>query len=304
MAANKKPPEATSAENFYQYLSGRVTATGRGTAWRDVETALVTVDPAGETLDVPAINEPFLLWVTSGEVEIHERENGGPWQRSLVKKGAFFFTAPGAPYDCRWKTLTPEPFEYMLVLIGLPIMKRAFEEVCGIDSAHAVLRDASGFEDETLNALLGRLREEMGLRRASPLFVQGIAQSIAIHLVRHYAVLTEKKHTAAALPGYKLRQITDWMSANAPREFDLARLASMAGLSKFHFHRLFKNAMGVTPAHHHIKLRMDAARRLLRETKRSVAGISLDIGDSNPSHFAQLFRRETGLSPSEYRRRR
>ena len=49
---------------------------------------------------------------------------------------------------------------------------------------------------------------------------------------------------------------------------------------------------------------MDEAKRLLRETRRSVVDISLDVGYGGPSHFAQLFRRETGLSPSDYRRQR
>lgn len=55
---------------------------------------------------------------------------------------------------------------------------------------------------------------------------------------------------------------------------------------------------------YHIHLRMDAARRLLRETRKSVVEVALDVGYANPSHFAQLFRRETGLSPSDYRRQR
>jgi AraC family transcriptional regulator len=49
---------------------------------------------------------------------------------------------------------------------------------------------------------------------------------------------------------------------------------------------------------------MDEAKRLLRETKQSIVAIALDLGYSNPSHFAQIFRRETGLSPSDYRRQR
>jgi len=47
---------------------------------------------------------------------------------------------------------------------------------------------------------------------------------------------------------------------------------------------------------------MDAARRLLRETKKSVISVALAVGYSSPSHFAHRFRRETGLSPSDYRR--
>jgi AraC family transcriptional regulator len=49
---------------------------------------------------------------------------------------------------------------------------------------------------------------------------------------------------------------------------------------------------------------MEEARRLLRETKMNVVDVALEVGYTNPSHFAQLFRRETGLSPSDYRRQR
>jgi AraC family transcriptional regulator len=55
---------------------------------------------------------------------------------------------------------------------------------------------------------------------------------------------------------------------------------------------------------YHINLRMEQAKRQFRETKKSVVEIALDAGYATPSHFAQLFRRETGLSPSDYRRQR
>jgi AraC-like DNA-binding protein len=47
---------------------------------------------------------------------------------------------------------------------------------------------------------------------------------------------------------------------------------------------------------------MDAARRLLRETKKSVIAIA-EVGYSNPSHFAKLFRKEGDISSTDYRRR-
>jgi len=147
------------------------------------------------------------------------------------------------------------------------------------------------------------LRDELMRRRASPLFLQAIAQSIAIHLARNYAETVKESHSGSpSLPGYKLRQITAWMAENIAEEFNLDRLAAQVGLSKFYFNRLFKSAVGVSPSHYHINLRMDEAKRLLRETKRSVVEIALDVGYSNPSHFAQLFRKETGLSPSDYRK--
>ena len=76
-------------------------------------------------------------------------------------------------------------------------------------------------------------------------------------------------------------------------DFNFDQLASQAGLSKFHFHRLFKSAVGMSPSHYHISMRMDGARRLLRETKKGIVEVALDVGCTNPSHFAQVFRRES-----------
>jgi AraC family transcriptional regulator len=193
----------------------------------------------------------------------------------------------------------------MLVFIELPVIERALEEVFGTDATHARLRDASAFNDEGLNSLLGLLLEELMRTQASPLVVQALAHLIAVHLARSYGVTDEESHgSSPSLPGHKLRQITDWMAEHTAEEFSLDRLAAQAGLSRFHFQRLFKAATGVAPSRYHIDLRINEARRLLRETKMSVIDVALEVGYTNPSHFAQLFRRETGLSPSDYRRQR
>jgi AraC family transcriptional regulator len=298
-------PEMTSAEAFWRYAGGECLAESRGEAWRDIKAWLTALPPVVDTLHIPAVSEPFLAWITSGEVDFQEREVGGPWVTNRIRKGSFFLTTGGAPYDVRWKTVSPEPYETMLVFIELPVLQRALEEVFGTDTTHVRLRDASAFDDEVLNSLLGLLLGELMRGQASPLFVESIAHAIAVHLARSYGVTDEDSHSSSpSLPGYKLRQITDWIAEHAAEEFNLDRLASQAGLSRFHFQRLFKAATGVSPSHYQINLRMNEARRLLRETKMSVVDVALEIGYANPSHFARLFRRETGLSPSDYRRQR
>jgi len=252
------------------------------------------------------VSEPFIAWTVAGEVDFQEREGDGPWISHRVRPGCFFLTSGGAPYDCRWKQVAGEKFETMAVFLELPLLQRAMEETFGPAQApRARLRDLSAFYDDALHALMLRLHAELLRRQASPLLVQGLAQAIAVHLTRNYADLAPENRSASpSLPGYKLKQITDWMAANLAEEFHLERLARRAQLSKFHFLRLFKRAMGVSPARHQVQLRLDTARRLLRETDESVVAIALAVGYSNPSHFAQLFRRETGLSPSHYRRQR
>jgi AraC family transcriptional regulator len=298
-------PEITSADNLLRYSRGKTLAIGRGDAWREIKASIVALPPIVDASQVPTVSEPFLAWARSGEVEFQERQNNGPWLTTRVKKGSFFLTVGGEPYDCRWRTLTSEPFQSMLVLIGLPLFDRALKEVFGADAVTTQLRDISGFEDITLNSLMEQLYSELMRRKASPLFVQGVGQAIAIHLVRNYAVTIKKSYAeSSSLPECKLRRITDWMSEHAVEDFNLDRLAALAGLSKYHFHRLFKSAMGISPLRYHTNLRMELARRLLRETKKSILSIAVEVGYSNASHFAELFRRQAGLSPSDYRRQR
>jgi AraC family transcriptional regulator len=298
-------PEATSAEGLERFVGGKCLVAGSGKAWRDLNAWIVDLPPVAEAVHLPSVSEPFLAWTISGEVDFQEREGKQAWITHRISRGSFFLTFGGAPYECRWRAVTAEPFRAMSVFIGLPLLRLAFAEVFGAEADRARLRDLSAFTDGALASLLERLREELMRRRASPLFVRGLAQAIAIHLARNYAATEDKAHSGSpSLPGYKLRQTTDWMAAHVAEEFDLARLAARIGLSKFHFHRLFKRATGVSPSRYHINLRMDAARRLLRETKQSVVAVALEVGYANPSHFAQLFRRQTGLSPSDYRRQR
>ena len=193
----------------------------------------------------------------------------------------------------------------MYVFIELPVLQRALEEAFGVEAEKAKLRDVSAFTDESLSSLMQHIRDELMRESASALYVSALSQAVAVHLARNYTdKIEEPQSDSPSLPGYKLRQITDWMAEHVADEFSLEQLATRAGLSKFHFQRLFKHATGVSPSRHQINLRINRARQLLRETKKSVIEIALDVGYTNPSHFAQIFRRETGLTPSEYRRQR
>ncbi|PTX92296.1 AraC family transcriptional regulator [Opitutus sp. ER46] len=298
-------PDKTSTEAYLRYTKSRSLRASRGKAWQDLKAWIHEPLRTTDALALPAVNEPHLAWTFSGEVEFQEREGNGPWVTHRIRQGSFFLTTGGGPYECRWKALTPEPFLAMMVFVELPLFNRALEEVFGADAPKVRLRDLSAFTDPDLNWMMENVRGELMAPRASALRVQGLAHLIAMHLARHYAEIPrDARGASSSLPGYKLKQVTDWMESHLDEPFDLAQTAAMAGLSKFHFHRLFKSATGMSPGKYHVNARMQEARRRLRETDQSIVAVALDLGFSTPSHFAQVFRRETGLSPSDYRRKR
>jgi AraC-like DNA-binding protein len=81
----------------------------------------------------------------------------------------------------------------------------------------------------------------------------------------------------------------------------LDALAAQAGLSKFHFLRLFKAAYGQSPLALAEQRRMDAAARRLRAGAVPVIQLAADVGYESPSAFARAFRRRHGLAPTAYR---
>jgi AraC family transcriptional regulator len=296
-------PDKTSAEAYLPYTMAKCLRPSRGKAWHDLK-AWIT-QPLRETgaLALPAVSEAYLAWTFSGEAEFQEREGNGPWITHRIKAGSFFLTTGGGPYECRWKALTAEPFLSMMVFVELPLLKRALEELFGAKASKVRLRDLSAFTDPDLNWMMEKVRQELIAPRASVLRVQGLAQLIAMHLAKNYAEIPKESDGATpALPGYKLKQVTDWIEMHLDADFDLDQLAKMAGLSKFHFHRLFRQATGASPAKYQLNARINEARRRLRESKQSVIEIAFDLGFSSPSHFAQVFRREARMTPSEYRR--
>src|SRR5262249_56044169 len=79
--------------------------------------------------------------------------------------------------------------------------------------------------------------------------------------------------------------------------------ADVAGLSRGHLLRSFRDTCGETPKEFHTRLRLDRARHLLTVTSRSVTDVCFDVGFISLGSFSTLFKRQVGCSPAEFRRR-
>lgn len=80
-----------------------------------------------------------------------------------------------------------------------------------------------------------------------------------------------------------------------------AALAAAAGVSPRHLERLFRQHLGRTPGEHYLRLRLDRARLLLRQSELSVLGVAVACGFASASHFTRAYRRTFGHAPSSER---
>ncbi|MDN3446767.1 AraC family transcriptional regulator [Psychrobacter sp. APC 3281] len=297
-------PEMTSAEAIDKYPAGLQVFRVSNGPWSNVQLSIFSLESDCEQFSMPAISEPMIVWVMSGEATTQERDNGNhKWNIHHVKADSLYVTAGGAKYDFGWKRHSDEPLQVLMLVISQSIFDEALREQYGKNSSHAYLTDYSGIDDPQLISLLQLLKAESKTQSPSKLFIDSVAKAISVHLARQYTDLIDvSKDYKSALPKYRVKQVQDWMVEHLREEFCLSRVAQLVGMSDYHFNRLFKQAVGMPPSQYHIKLRIDVAKRLLRETELNVIDVALEVGYTNASHFARLFRKKTGMTPSHYRR--
>lgn len=105
------------------------------------------------------------------------------------------------------------------------------------------------------------------------------------------------------LAPWQVRRTTDFMHSNLGRNIALKELAELVGLSPFHFARAFKQSVGDPPHRYLARRRIERACELLAASELSVIEIAAQLGYEAPGALSRMFRREVGLSPSDYRRR-
>lgn len=92
----------------------------------------------------------------------------------------------------------------------------------------------------------------------------------------------------------------EYLRTNIEETVSLETLASLSGLSPWHFLRLFKAAKGLPPHAFQTQLRIDRAKQLLRRGEE-IADVAYSTGFSDQCHFSRKFRQFTGATPGQYR---
>lgn len=121
---------------------------------------------------------------------------------------------------------------------------------------------------------------------------------------RFIEVVSGQQRKPAKVTARDRRRAVDtavWIDARSDRPIDLNDAAAEAGVSPFHFLRLFAAVLGVTPHQYLVRLRLRHAARLLADDDRDVTDIAYDVGFNDLSNFVRSFHRAAGASPLKFR---
>lgn len=136
-------------------------------------------------------------------------------------------------------------------------------------------------------------RSDIGLDEIGQLFANRFVETVSGR--------TQKPQSAKARDRRRAVEAALWIDAHSHRPIELDDAAGEAGLSPFHFLRLFSNVLGVTPHQYLVRSRLRHAARLLPDRDRAITDIAYDVGFGDLSNFVRTFHRAAGVSPRGFR---
>jgi AraC family transcriptional regulator len=148
--------------------------------------------------------------------------------------------------------------------------------------------------------VLGELGQAAAEGRAD-VGLDEIGLLLAARFVELAAGPTNEGERASARDRRRSVEAALWLDEHAHESIDLARTATEAGLSPYHFLRSFARTLGVTPHQYLVRARLRRAARLLAEGAASITDVALDVGFHDLSNFVRTFHRAAGVSPRQFR---
>ena len=237
--------------------------------------------------------------------EVHER---AAWTVALVRRGTFLYRSSAT---ARRQVLRPG-----WLLIGTP--RAEFEcshdrdggdDCASLSIAEDVLWDVARGAGVAFDTLLPAAPALPPMPRVAALLERARVRDadldeigvIVAEAVLDFAAGGTREPTPPALHVRRVHDALDRIEAACHQPLSLADLAATAGMSPFHFLRVFRRVTGKTPHQYVLGARLRLAARLLLDTDRPVTDIAYAVGFQDLSNFVRTFGKVIGASPSKFR---
>ncbi|MDN4984098.1 AraC family transcriptional regulator [Bradyrhizobium sp. WYCCWR 13022] len=240
-----------------------------------------------------------VIMAYNGVTQHMERRNGRSVASGTFRPGVLIVIPEGS--SSRWDI--PKPVDVVQLYLPHATLIRVADEAAAGTSTNLLERTAHP-DPITSRLLLSAASVLEGNRTLDALFRHQLTDLLATRLLAaHTSSPTTFQPAVGGLSPKVLLRAIERLRSDSETDVSLDALASDAGLSRFHFCRAFKESTGLSPLAWLRQHRLELAMNMLRDTDASVVSVAMELGYASQTAFAAAFRRLTGETPSDWRRR-
>ncbi|MCP3476818.1 AraC family transcriptional regulator [Bradyrhizobium sp. CCGUVB1N3] len=240
-----------------------------------------------------------VIMAYNGVTQHMERRSGRSVASGTFRPGVVIIIPEGS--SSRWDI--PKPVDVVQLYLPHATLKRVAEEA-ETGTPTDLLERTAHPDPITSRLLLSAAGVLEGNRALDALFRHQLTNLLATRLLAaHTSSPTTFQPTMGGLSPKVLLRAIERLRSDSDADVSLDALASDAGLSRFHFCRAFKESTGLSPLAWLRQHRLEQAMNMLRNTDASIVSVAVELGYASQTAFAAAFRRLTGETPSDWRRR-
>ncbi|MBW4671353.1 MAG: AraC family transcriptional regulator [Cyanomargarita calcarea GSE-NOS-MK-12-04C] len=244
------------------------------------------------TMHVIAYGFSPLLKCSSGE-----RWLDGKLRKERRNNGDIAIIPAGISHRCNWNTSA----QFMILAIEPTLLKQVGQDLVDPDCIELIPHFMCE-QDVFIQGIFSTLRDELESGKIGGyLLIDSIKTTLAIHLLRNYCTTQPKfGNYEDGLSKSTLHKVTEYINEHLHQDVKLIDLAAIAQISPYHFLRLFKQSMAVTPHQYILQCRIEKAKCLLQHSQLSIAEVAVRVGFCDQSHLTKCFKRIVGITPKQF----
>lgn len=251
---------------------------------------------------------PIICQLVSGHKVM--RVNGGPafgfgvGQAMFVPPGMrldidLSSASPDTPIECDCLEIEADHVDTLLARVNDRLLQTGHGLSTGFALPDAICLSV---EDSRTLDLQGVMALYRGQRDVfSDMMIDMRIEQLILTLCRQHGREVQVQHPDIGDSG--LAEAVRRITGNLDRQVPVEELAEVARMSESTLHRQFRRYFGTTPAGFARGLRLREASKALRDTQERIEQLAFRLGFADASHFSREFRKTTGESPAEYRKR-
>jgi AraC family transcriptional regulator len=277
------PPEASSANR----------------PWAGMTVQIHNWPSAGSVVS-PILDHDLLAMRYTGTVRLVQ-SRAGKRHHAFVVPGNVTIHSRG--YESHWNW--DRPGAIVIARIPQYLLCEAADATLTHAPTEVELKNCFGARDPFVEPIVNLMAYEVQ-QAAHPvqyLIAESLSCALAGHLVQRFNVRQRPQLSdPAGLDPRALSRVLDYIHANPSGPITLSRLAKLAGVSRFHFARMFRRSTGESPMAYFERTRIARAQELIRSRQHTLAAVAAALGYADQAHFTRRFRRAVGCTPAVYAR--